>query len=251
VQLTDFIRAVKATDPDFQRPGGDYESGYIRDSASGEFLSGFESWDRVEGVLLRALLLGPAWWLGVVELGSEEKDGPRDVLRAVLASKTDPASEPSLAVIHPTLTVTMPAQRRFERFQLARVADLVSVGDAFVYRLTPASLARARQQHIDLERVLSFLQGLNETPLPRAVRSSLTRWAERGTEVWLKRTVLLRVSDEEVMGQITASPRTKRFIVDVVGPTTATVAEKDWESLLVALAELGFLTEEVSYDDRV
>ena len=63
VSVADFIDAVKATDPDFQRPGGDYESWYIRDAGSGAYLTGFESWDRVEGELLRALLTGPARWL--------------------------------------------------------------------------------------------------------------------------------------------------------------------------------------------
>src|SRR5690606_39191171 len=41
------IQAVKETDPDFQRPGGDYDSWYIRNEA-GDYLEGFESWDAVE-----------------------------------------------------------------------------------------------------------------------------------------------------------------------------------------------------------
>ena len=39
-----FVQAIKTTYPDFQRPDGDYASWYIRDAASGEYLSGFESW---------------------------------------------------------------------------------------------------------------------------------------------------------------------------------------------------------------
>ena len=61
------MAAVKAADPDFQRPDGDYGSWYIRDAAGDAYLSGFESWDRVEGVLIADLLAGPLHWLGVVD----------------------------------------------------------------------------------------------------------------------------------------------------------------------------------------
>ena len=44
--LEDFIQSIKETDADFQRPGGDYESWYIRNE-NGDYLKGFESWDAV------------------------------------------------------------------------------------------------------------------------------------------------------------------------------------------------------------
>jgi hypothetical protein len=137
----------------------------------------------------------------------------------------------------------MPAGRRYDRFQLARVADLTQVDDPYVYRLTPTSLRRARGQHIDLERVLSFLDGLTDAALSEAVRSSLTRWADRGTEVWLERTLLLRVSDKSVMKQITDSPSTKHFVRQSLSPMAATVLERDWPELLAGIAELGLLPE--------
>ena len=72
--LASFIRAVKETDPDFQRPSGDYTSWYIREVASGAYLSGFESWDSVEGALIADLLTGPLRWLGVVASGAVDGD---------------------------------------------------------------------------------------------------------------------------------------------------------------------------------
>jgi hypothetical protein len=243
VSAVDFIDAIKTTDPDFQRPGGDYETWYIRDTASGAYLTGFESWDRVEGALLRALLTGPAWWLGLVELGDGAEETPqvfRTRTEAGLAPTTGALSAP---VIHGDLTVTMPAARRFERFQLARVADLERVDDPYLYRLTPNSLSRARQQRIDAEKVSSFLDGLSDKPLPKAVQSSLERWNERGTEVWMERTVLLRVTDEALMQQIVDSPKTGQYVGRVVGSTAAVVAEKDWLKLLEALTELGLMAE--------
>jgi hypothetical protein len=263
VRVADFVSAIKVTDPDFQRPGGDYETWYVRDPATGAYVTGFESWDRVEGELLRALLQGPAWWLGLIELAADVDGESPQVFRVPAPVTPTPAAEQSPPVVRPDLTVTMPTGRRFERFQLARVADLVLVGDPYVYRLTPASLHRARRQRIDLNRVLSFLDSLSEAPLPKAVRLSLTRCYGRGTEVWLERTVLLRVTDEAVMKEIIASPKTGRFIERTVGSTSAVVAEKDWPSLVAGLVELGLLAElvgimasgvqgkERKHDDRV
>jgi hypothetical protein len=250
VSVADFIDAVKATDPDFQRPGGDYESWYIRDASSGAYLTGFESWDRVEGALLRALLTGPAWWLGLVELGGREQAGAAEVFRTrrELGLALTEGDQPTPA-IHADLTVTMPAALRFERFQLARVADLERVDDPYIYQLTPNSLSRARKQRIDAEKVASFLGGLSERPLPKAIRSCLERWDERGTEVWMERTVLLRVADEAVMQQIASSPKTGPYVGRVVGPAAAVVAEKDWPKLLEALAELGLMAELVGMGD--
>ncbi|MDW7992616.1 MAG: hypothetical protein RMK65_10970, partial [Anaerolineae bacterium] len=50
-----FIAAVKEADPDFQRPDGNYNRWYIRSTVTGEYLSGFEHWDDVEGALIRYL----------------------------------------------------------------------------------------------------------------------------------------------------------------------------------------------------
>jgi hypothetical protein len=242
VRLDDFVNAVKVADPDFQRPGGDYEAWYIRDAANGAYLTGFESWDQVEGALVRALLSGPAWWLDLVELGGE-------VFRLRARASLAPTIEALAVAVRPDLTVTMPAARRFERFQLARVADLSVVDDPYVYRLTPAALSRARRQGITVEKALTFLDGLSDAPLPQAVRSSLTRWGERGTEVWLERTLLLRVADAALLQQIVAAPQTGRYVGRVVGPTVAVVTEKDWPKLVATLAEMGLLAELVGVRD--
>jgi hypothetical protein len=241
VRIEAFVVAVKQQDPDFQRPGGDYETWYVRDGSTGAYLKGFDSWDRVEGALLRALLLGPAFWLGLVELGEVEKGAPPELFRVrPSTAKTEPAPPPE---VHKDLTIAMPLGRRYERFQLARVADLARVDDLYLYRLTPSALERARAQRIDLEKILSFLDGLTMVPLPEGVRAVLTRWDERSTEVWLERTVILRVTDEPLLQQIVQNPRTRRFIRRVIGPTAALVVEEEWPQLLADLAEMGLLAE--------
>ena len=60
---------IKREDPDFQRPEGNYTDWYLRETETGNFLTGFESWDRVDGALIRFIVTGPLYWLGAAALG--------------------------------------------------------------------------------------------------------------------------------------------------------------------------------------
>jgi len=255
--LSGFVAAIKETDPDFQRPDGDYASWYIRDAATGAYLSDFESWDAVEGALVRYIVTRPLAWLGLTDLGAEGTPGsPRaHVFRltaagaAYLGLAEAPAEpEPGPMTLRPDFTVLVPPARRYERFQLARVADWARSGDPFVYRLTPTSLKRARRQGISVTRAIEFLGQASGGPVSHFVETALTRWDARGAEVRLEQVALLRVSDEELMKQITSLPRTRRFIGEQVGPTAAVVQRRDWTRLITALGEMGLLTDVVTPD---
>jgi hypothetical protein len=123
-ELTNYIKANK---PDFQRPDGNYDTWYIRDVATGQFATGFESWDLVEGRLLRFLITGPMHWLGLVDLESSDKD-ERCYRLTTLAiewltdspPKKDEVSVP--IVVHDDATLLVPFNTsRHTRFQIARV----------------------------------------------------------------------------------------------------------------------------------
>ena len=245
-----FIAAVKEIDPDFQRPDGDYSTWYIRDATTGQYLSGFESWDAVEGALIRYLITGPLSWLGLVDLGAEREGGPPTVFRlspdgAAFLGKADPPvrPEPPPLVVRPDLTILAPAGRRYERFQLSRVADWVRTGDPYLYRITPTSLERARRQRIPLERIVAFFEEATEGRVPRTFKPALARWARQGAEVRLTQGVLLRVRDEGLLRELTTAPATRRYIREVLGPTAALVAPGDWPRLAQALVERGVLPD--------
>ncbi len=249
-KLDGFVRAVKEADPDFQRPDGDYTSWYIRDAATGAYLSGFESWDTVEGALIRYLIAGPLTWLGLTDLGAAAPDGPPIVFRltpmgatSLGLAKLPSEPEPAPLALRPDFTVLAPPARRYERFQLARIAEWARTGAPFVYRLTPTSLEHARQQGIPVARVLEFLGRTTSAPVPQFVEAALTRWEARGAEARLERAVLLRVSSEGLMAQVVSSPLTRHLVSEQVGPTAAVVRERDWPRLVVALGKMGLLPD--------
>jgi hypothetical protein len=251
VSLADFVSMVKEVEPDFQRPDGDYDTWYIRDAASGEYLGGFDSWDLVEGALIRYLMIGPLAWMGLVDLGLARQAGEPVAFRVnqigeCFLSGAEPASElePSPPVtVRLDLLLLVPAARRYERFQISRVADWVRSGDAYAYRLTPRSLQRAREQSISVERVNSFLEEVAGRPLPRSVETALVRWETEGVEVQLEPGVLLRVKDREMLERLASSPLSRNLIQERLGPRVALVSSSDWPRLARVLADEGIIAD--------
>ncbi|NDJ86558.1 MAG: hypothetical protein GYB66_11775, partial [Chloroflexi bacterium] len=126
IGLDQLIAEIREMDPDFQRPGGDYSSWYIRDRDTGDYLQGFEQWDRVEGATLRFAVEGPMYWLGLVDLGHSTPDGPVTSFRLTAfgrawAGMTDwPELRDPEAHIHITADGEIAVPRaisRYERFQ--------------------------------------------------------------------------------------------------------------------------------------
>ncbi len=243
-----FIAAIKEADPDFQRPDGNYNRWYIRSTVTGEYLSGFEHWDDVEGALIRYFLTGPLDWLGLVVTVPW---GSGDLCfsltptgRAFLGLDEVPEEPPPPPpVVQANLVVRIPAARRYERFQVSRVAEWVEIGEWYTYRLTPASLERARQQRIPPERVADFLEEITAGQVPPTLRSALKRWEGRGPEARLESGILLRVQDEALLRDLATSPATRRYIREVLTPTVAVVAPDGWEEVARVLIARGILPD--------
>ena len=244
-RLEDLVAAIRAASPDFQRPGGAYDTWYIRNAATNQYLTGFESWDQVEGTLVRFLVGGPLHWLGVVDM---DTDGGMfcvtDIGYWLFGQEDVPLlNEDSTFVVHAEGQVEVSAPRRYDRFQLARVADWVASGETYTYRLTPSSLERAKAQRITPERVLEFLERTSRAPVPEVLAGALRRWGIRGTEAWAQHAMVLRVARPELLEQITASPRTRGYVRETVSSTVALVDPLDWPEMLAALLEMGVLPE--------
>jgi len=254
-EVEHFVAEVKRIDPDFLRPDGDYHSWYVEERGTGRYLSGFESWDAVEGQLVRYMLAGPLAWMGLIVLVGANQ-GPADTVfhltddGAAYLGLADaaPAPESEPLVAQADFTVRVPARRRFERFQLARVADWVRTGDPYLYRIGPTSLTRGARHSIGVDRVADFLQRTCAAPVPRSVLDSLVRWDTQRTEARLANVDLLTVSGEEVMTQIIRSPSASRYIIKQIGPTAATVRRREWTRLIEELGRLAILPEVVAPD---
>ncbi|MBC7249148.1 MAG: helicase-associated domain-containing protein [Anaerolineae bacterium] len=252
LSLESFIAAIKRADPDFQRPDGDYRSWYIRDAASGEYLMGFEHWDQVEGALIAHLISGPLRWLGVVALGynDEAENQPRcfritpygAAFLGLASPPPDPEPEP--VVITSDLKVRVPlATPLYDRFQLARISEWKASGEEFVYRLTPAALARALSEKVSVEQVLAFLERVSGGQVPPRVSVALRGWAEKFGAVRLRRAVVLQVRKEITLQELRTLPQTASYLVEILSPRAALVKEENWPRLVEELEKLGYLPQ--------
>lgn len=252
--LEGFITAVRETQPDFQRPAGDYDSWFIRRAGSEQFLRGFAHWEEVDGALVRFILTGPLHWLGLLDLAAAapEATAPITAFRFSAWASTLLAGQPpqGLAeenghlVIHSDARLTLPPLTpRWLRYQIARFGEwLPPDAQGHHYRLTPTSLQRARQQGLKVEHLLSLLQKYAAGPIPPAVVQALRRWESQGTPAHIRRVILLRVSRPEILAELRRGPAA-RCLAEVLAPTLAVVRPGQVERLRRALAESGYLTE--------
>ncbi|HFC13003.1 MAG TPA: hypothetical protein ENJ56_09195, partial [Anaerolineae bacterium] len=223
--LDALIANIYQNKPDFQRPDGDYSTWYIRDVQTNEFLTGFASWQAVEGRLLEYVLLRPMIWLGLLERSTDEKvKAVRFHARALafLEKRLLPAKmvEPAL-VIQPNAVLQIPlAASCYQRFQATRIAEPLPVEGQKPYqlRITPQSLQQAQDQGITPPRVLQFLQQVGgNRPIPISVKRAIERWAEHGTEGRLERATILRVADPLVLETLRNNPKTRDLLGEVLG----------------------------------
>ncbi|MBI5567954.1 MAG: helicase-associated domain-containing protein [Chloroflexi bacterium] len=241
------MQRLKSQTPDFLRT--DFDTDYIRDTASGEYLRGINVWARVEGALIRSIIAGPLFWLGAIDMAEIAQPSAFRLTplgAAWLGFDVDqPLIKPAQHfVVRADAVIEVAASRRYDRFQLARVADLIGLdGEDYRFRLTPSSLARAASQKIDAPKVVDFLTRAQGQGVPPSLAKAIQRWAGKGTEVKVERAIIVRVKDAAILKRLQESPKTRNISIEPLGPTAARINEKDWPKLVSILAEAGVLVD--------
>ena len=247
----DFVAWIKALDPDFQRPDGDYQSWYLKDAATDRYLSGFESWDDVEGRLIRFLIAGPLFWLGAVALGPPG-DGQPDAFRLTSAglswlSGTVPAElpRPARLVVHDDFAISAPLRTPLnDRFRLLRFTEPAMadyrLGQPTRHRMTRGSLAGARAAGLSAGGIQQFLSRASGSPLPARVAAGLTRWGQHTGSVRISKGAVLRVEDADTLAKLRGDPAVSPLLGDLISAQAVLVSEANLPKLLAILDQLGY-----------
>jgi hypothetical protein len=251
--LTSLVDGVKTRFPDFQRSAGDYDSWFIRQQGSGEYLRGFERWDDVEGALLTFLVTGPLHWLGMLDIG--ETTSP-DTPTVFSLSKFAPMlldntvnkkliKEYSKVKFTSDLSIIIPVfSSRLIRYQIGRFCEIKnsSLSDTR-YQLTLASIRTAEEQGLKVNQLLQLLEKNYKDQLPGSFRTLLERWELNGLESTFEKRILLRVKQPEILKKIKLHPRASKLIVEELNPTTAIIEPQGVELLTKIFMEMGILSQ--------
>jgi Helicase conserved C-terminal domain len=254
--LGSFVTSIHQKFPDFQRPAGDYDSWYLIDANSGEYLRGVDHWDEVDGEIIRFMIAGPLHWLGIVDLGFDAVPTVAD--RLIPTSFRISHWAPNLLSLTPPSGITIEDEKlivesngmikakrlvpRTIRYQIARFSDWGEVSSGvYRYQLTPESLQKAQEQGLNVNQLIQLLMREAITVPPKLV-NALSRWEEHGSEARIESITILRVKNPEILAKLRQS-KASRFLGEQLGPTAVAIHSGAGKKVAAVLAEWGYLSE--------
>ncbi len=247
-RVDDFIDFVKVTNPNFQRPGGDYDSWYIK-GQDGKYLKGLNSWDAVEGAVLSFYLTGPMYWLGLMDTAEDGMAvhfsgyGRAFIERSGWPTSSEP--EERITVQPDGSFLVSRRASSVDRFQLARFTTWnrpgTLAGDPYVYQLDAQGIRQADQQGISVSQIVSFINRLLDgSPAPAVIASLLENWRTGPVaSASMERLQVLRTTSPEVMDSICNAPALRRHLGARLGEMAVIVREGHGEDLRDALGGQG------------
>lgn len=184
--ISDFLAVIKEHEPDFQRPTGNYDTWYIRDTNTQEFLKGFEHWDDVEGALLKFYIRGPMHWLHAIDLAEPSAGDDLQFSLSQLGAKWLGHNVTHLheerrrpATIGEDFTVTLPQGAPLaDRFRLERFAQWQSSYPQYVYQISKTSLTQASNMGIQSKQIVDFLRRM-ATMVPEKVVKAVEQFTPK------------------------------------------------------------------------
>jgi hypothetical protein len=248
--VASFVQAIKQKQPDFQRPAGDYDSWFIKRASDGQYLRGFDSWNEVDGALIR-FVINILHWLGRVDLSVAE--GATEPTSFRIGSKVAShmsdlrlvtLDEKGKIAVASNGKVSIPRDApRVIRYQIARFCEWDEPKkDEFKYHITAQSLKHAKEQGLKAEQLLSLLVKHTDGKVPPPLVKALKRWEARGTEARAETQTILRVSQPEVLEEMRKS-RAGKFLGEVLSPTAVIVKRGAIQKVMEAMIELGLFAD--------
>jgi hypothetical protein len=251
--IASFVSNVEKTEPDFQRPAGNFDTWSIRKAGSSTYLVGRQYWNEIDGAYIRYLLSGPLHWLGVLDLAfGTEMTLPTAFRLSPLARflLEDNTKKPSLATevapkLAADLTITLPINTSpLVRYQVGRFTQIVSNSvTESRHQVTAASLTTAESSGLKIDQLNQLLEKHIKSPLPQSFNKLAQRWNKNQLEAMFEKAELLRVEDPGLIKMLADHPRTARMIKEIITPQVAVMQPGGREIAQKVLLESGILSQ--------
>jgi len=247
LRLADLAAALKATQPDLARPDGDYDSWYIRDAATGQYLHGFAHWESIEGALIAHIVSRSLYWLGAVDVAGEPVQACRLTpsgralldLDAVGAVREPPQPVP-ITVREDLSILVPPTASAYDRVRLERLARWAGrEGERDVFRIEAESTWQALDAGISAGQIATFLERASGRPLPAAVARAIEQQAAGHGRVALRQVVLLQTADAETLRLLRSDAELAQRLGAIVSEQAILVPEDQVTQVLARLKTLG------------
>jgi hypothetical protein len=128
------------------------------------------------------------------------------------------------------------------RYQVARFCDWYPLkAEAYQYRISPDSLARAEAQGLRVAHLVSLLENHAEA-IPPNIFKALQRWEGQGSQASIESKLVLRLGTPAVLKSLKKT-RAERYILEQLGPTAVIIRPGSQQKVAQALLELGFFSD--------
>jgi hypothetical protein len=250
--LNAFIQHIKKNQPDFMRMAGDYDSWFVKEKQSGEYLSGFSNWENVEGRIIHYYLTGPLHWLDMIDLASTAENAPANAFRSS-GLWNQPLDNEKLMEIHKeneslfvksngTISIPLFAPRSI-RYLIARYSDWAGVNSSnYIYRISDKSLSEAFSQGLNPGKLILLLKKHSSQPLPPNLLAALERWEKVGSQVRIYNPTILTFTNKKLLDDMLKS-RVSRYFGERLNPVSIVVRPGSENKIVEELLELGILAK--------
>jgi hypothetical protein len=210
--------------------------GIVREqlTARGLVLLEAAGWSDLEQPLLRYVVLGPLYWLGVVAASADGATISRRVWPPTLAS--EPCAWDGTAELVAPARAHLGALLDAERYLV-----LLERGRRSRYHLVQSHVAAALGSGGSLDECRRLLLRLTEDVLPTAIEERLAAWRQRFGAVEVRPAVLVEARSPRELDEVLADDRIRPFVRARVGVTVAEVSAADALELAAALRASGHL----------
>ena len=247
-----FCNWINQNQPDILRSGGEYDAWFIKDKTSGEYIKGFENWERVEGVYTRMMILKPLFWLGFIDLGKISRDSHPSIFRK---SKWFDTLVSGRELKYPTIQKKdfeidklgkVVFDRNFARdirYQVSRCCDWdIARSQSYIYHFSPHAFARMEKQGLKVGQLIALINRYARKPVPRNILQALERWEKLGHEAYMKKVIVLKVKSAAILDHLLDSSM-KKYVLSRLDPLTAEISTESVPFIKAALIEMGIFAE--------